>query len=272
MSFGYNISVTPLQLTSAFCAIVNGGILYQPQIVKRQVDKNGNTIKEYSPVVVRRVISEKTSERMRNLLLGVVEKGTGKQAKIDSISIGGKTGTSKIIVNGKYSDSQYYSSFVGFYPAENPTIVCYVLINKPKGHYYGGLVSAPVFKNILLRIYDLERGKYNHPKQNNDIKIAGNKNQGSNIRFVQNKPVRNDDLKESQNIFVADNKLNVMPDLRGKTIKEALLILNELGIKWSISGSGVVAEQSIPPGQALSKRKTCILNCSQIITTGARIY
>ena len=272
MSFGYNISVTPLQLTSAFCAIVNGGILYQPQIVKRQVDKNGNTIKEYSPVVVRRVISEKTSERMRSLLLGVVEKGTGKQAKIDSISVGGKTGTSKIIVNGKYSDSQYYSSFVGFYPAENPTIVCYVLINKPKGHYYGGLVSAPVFKNILLRIYDLEKGKYNHPKPNNDIKIAGNKSQGSNIHFVPNKPKGNNDLKESQNIFVADNKLNVMPDLRGKTIKEALLILNELGIKWSISGSGVVAEQSIPPGQALSKRKTCILNCSQIITTGARIY
>jgi beta-lactam-binding protein with PASTA domain len=80
------------------------------------------------------------------------------------------------------------------------------------------------------------------------------------------------DSKESQSIFVADNKLHTMPDLRGKTIKEALLILNELGVKWSISGSGVVAEQSILPGQALNKRKTCILTCSQISTTGARIY
>jgi cell division protein FtsI (penicillin-binding protein 3) len=272
MSFGYSISVTPLQLTNAFCAIVNGGILYQPQIVKRQIDKNGNTIKEYSPVVVRRVISEKTSERMRSLLLGVVEKGTGKQAKIDSISIGGKTGTSKIIVNGKYSDSQYYSSFVGFYPAENPTMVCYVLINKPKGHYYGGLVSAPVFKNILLRIYDLEKGKYDHPKPNTDIKIAGIVNHQSENEYMNHDLQQDNASKESQNIFVADNNLNLMPDLRGKTIKEALLILNELGFKWSISGSGVVAEQSIPPGQTLNKRKTCILTCSQLSTTGARIY
>jgi cell division protein FtsI (penicillin-binding protein 3) len=272
MSFGYNISVTPLQLTNAFCAIVNGGILYQPQIVKRQVDKNGNTIKEYSPVVVRRVISEKTSRRMRSLLLGAVEKGTGNQARIDSISIGGKTGTSKIIVNGKYSDSQYYSSFIGFYPADNPTLVCYVLINKPKGNYYGGLVSAPVFRNILLRIYDLEKGKYDHPKQTNDIKIAAIVNHQTENEYMNYELQQDKGKQESQNIFVADNNMNMMPDLRGKTIKEALLILNSLGIKWSISGSGVVVGQSIPSGQTINKRKTCLITCSQISTTGTRIY
>jgi len=272
MSFGYSLSVTPLQLTNAFCAIVNGGILYQPQIVKRQVDKNGNTVREYSPVVVRRVISEKTSERMRNLLLGVVQKGTGKQAKIDSLAIGGKTGTSKIIVDGKYSDSQYYSSFIGFYPAQSPTIVCYVLINKPKGQYYGGLVSAPVFKNILTRIYDLEKGKYEHPKPSTDIKIAVADKQGSKNNFVHYELKQDKDSEESQNIFIADNNLDHMPNLRGKTIKDAVLILNDLGIKWSISGSGVVAEQSISPGHIINKRKTCILTCSPISTTGARIY
>jgi cell division protein FtsI (penicillin-binding protein 3) len=270
MSFGYSISVTPLQLTSAFCAVVNGGILYEPQIVKRQVDKNGNTVREYSPVVVRRVISERTSERMRSLLLGAVEKGTGKQAKIDSLSIGGKTGTSKIIVDGKYSTSYYHSSFIGFYPAEDPTIVCYVLISKPTGHYYGGLVSAPVFKNILKRIYELEKGKYDHPKPSTDIKIAINKNQRS--EFVSDESKHVDKLNESRNIFASDNAKNLMPDLTGKTIKEALLILNDLGVKWSISGSGVVAEQSIPPGQMINKRKTCILTCSQLSTSKARIY
>ncbi|MDZ7624917.1 MAG: penicillin-binding protein [Ignavibacteriaceae bacterium] len=272
MSFGYSISATPLQLTNAFCAIVNGGILYQPQIVKRQVDKNGNTVREYSPVEVRRVISEKTSERMRSLLLGAVQKGTGKQAKIESLSIGGKTGTSKIIVDGKYSNTHYYSSFIGFYPAENPTIVCYVLINKPKGHYYGGLVSAPVFKNILTRIYELEKGKYDQHKPNTDIKIAENKNQSSNYEFVHNESKYANELNESRNVFADDNNQNLMPDLRGKTIKEALSVLNDLGIKWSISGSGVVAEQSIPPGQTINKRKTCILTCSQISTSGARVY
>ena len=272
MSFGYNISVTPLQITNAFCAIVNGGILYHPQIIKRQVDKNGNIIKEYSPVVVRRVISEKTSERMRSLLLGAVEKGTGKEAKIESLTIGGKTGTSKVIVEGKYSNSNYYSSFIGFYPANNPSMVCYVLIHKPKGQYYGGLVSAPVFKNILARIYELERGNYDRPKPNTDIKIADNKNQETNNDFVQYDFQSDDNLSESGNVFITDNNRNIMPDLRGKTIKEALVILNDLGIKWSISGSGVITEQSIPAGQVFNKRKTCLLTCSQIGTTGTRIY
>jgi cell division protein FtsI/penicillin-binding protein 2 len=272
MSFGYNISVTPLQITNAFCSIVNGGILYHPQIIKRQIDKNGNTVKEYSPVVVRRVISEKTSERMRSLLLGAVEKGTGKEAKIESLAIGGKTGTSKVIVEGKYSNSDFYSSFIGFYPANNPSMVCYVLIHKPKGQYYGGLVSAPVFKNILTRIYELEKGKYDRQKPNTDIKIAANKNQGFDNDLVQYDLKSDEDLNESRNIFIADNNRNIMPDLKGKTIKDALVILNDLGIKWSISGSGVITEQSIPAGQVINKRKTCLLTCSQISATGTRIY
>ena len=272
MSFGYNISVTPLQLTNAFCAIVNGGILYQPQIVKRQVDKNRNTVKEYSPVIVRRVISEKTSERMRSLLLGAVEKGTGKEAKIESLAIGGKTGTSKVIVEGKYSNSDFYSSFIGFYPANNPSMVCYVLIHKPKGQYYGGLVSAPVFKNILTKIYSLEKGKYDHPSPNSEIKITIIENQGTKNEFVHTNNESQNYLNENRNVFIADNNRNIMPDLKGKTIKEALVILNDLGIKWSISGSGVIKEQSIPAGQVLNKRITCLLTCSQISTTGTRIY
>jgi cell division protein FtsI/penicillin-binding protein 2 len=272
MSFGYNISVTPLQITNAFCAIVNGGILYHPQIIKRQVDKNGNTIKEYSPVIVRRVISEKTSERMRSLLLGVVEKGTGKEAKIESLAIGGKTGTSKVIVEGKYSNSDFYSSFIGFYPVDNPSMVCYVLIHKPKGQYYGGLVSAPVFKNILTRIYELEKGKYDRQKPNTDIKIADNKNQDSDNDLIEYDIQSDEDMNESRNIFIADNNRNIMPDLKGKTIKEALVILNDLGIKWTISGSGVIKEQSITAGQVLNKRITCLLICSQISETGTRIY
>ena len=272
MSFGYSISVTPLQLTNAFCAIVNGGILYRPQIVKRFVDKNGKVIKENSPVIVRRAISEKTSERMRDILYGAVEKGTGKQAKIDSLPVGGKTGTSKLVVNGKYSDSQYYSSFVGFYPVDKPTIVCYVMIHKPKGEYYGGLVSAPVFKNIISRIHSLDKGKITPLTPDTEIKTTERQNQRIENEYVSQDFQTSKKLNESQTVFISTNNLNVMPDLKGKTIKEAVLILNERGIKWSLSGTGVVVEQSIPPGQTLNKRKTCILTCSQISTKGARIY
>ncbi len=272
MSFGYNISVTPLQLTNAFCAIVNGGILYRPQIVKRQVDKNGKIIKENSPVMVRRVISEKTSERMRDILYGAVEKGTGKQARVESLPLGGKTGTSKLVVNGKYSDSQYYSSFVGFYPVDNPTIVCYVLIHKPKGDYYGGLVSAPVFKNIISRIHSLDKGKITPLTPDTEIKTTELPNQKTEKEFASRDFPTNNKLNEAQTVFISTNNEKIMPDLKGKTIKEAVLTLNERGIKWSLSGTGVVVEQSIPPGQTIDKRKTCILTCSQNSTTGARVY
>ncbi|MCW9066765.1 MAG: transpeptidase family protein [Ignavibacteriaceae bacterium] len=272
MSFGYSISVTPLQLTNAFCAIVNGGILYQPQIVKREVDKNGGIIKENSPVMVRRVISEKTSEKMRSILYGAVEKGTGKQARIESIPVGGKTGTSKLVVNGKYSDSQYYSSFVGFYPVEQPTIVCYVLITKPKGDYYGGLVSAPVFKNIISRIHSLDKGNTIPSTPDTEIKTTERLNQKTEKEYAPLDFQSSNELKESQSVFISTNNLKVMPDLKGKTIKEAVLKLNERGIKWTLSGTGVVVEQSIPPGQTIDKRKTCVLTCSETRSTGMRIY
>ena len=272
MSFGYGISVTPLQLTNAFCALVNGGVLYQPQIVKMQVDKNGNIIREYSPIVVRKVISEKTSKRIRNLLLGAVENGTGKMAKINSIKIGGKTGTSKIIVNGKYSNDKYYSSFVGFYPADNPQIVCYVLINKPKGKYYGGLVAAPVFKDIVNRILSLEKGDKHQSILKNDLRTVHYDKSDYNEELLNNKMTTEKNLNESENIFISNNLQNTMPDLRGKTIREALLILNEMGIHFSVSGSGIVVEQSIVPGSSIKNRKTCVLTCSHVISTGARIY
>ena len=101
LSFGYEISVTPLQLAAAYCALVNGGVLYEPQLVQRQVSQNGELISEFSPKEIRRVISPETSEVMRDLLGGVVKNGTGKKAFSEIISIGGKTGTSQKLVDGQ---------------------------------------------------------------------------------------------------------------------------------------------------------------------------
>ena len=271
MSYGYSISATPLQLTNAFCALINDGILYQPQIIKKQVDKNGNVIKEFSPVFIRRVVSEKTSQRIRNLLFSAVENGTGKLAKLDSIGIGGKTGTSKIIVNGKYSDDSYYSSFVGFYPVDDPQIVCYVLINKPKGKYYGGLVAAPVFKNIVERINALEKVGTQEPILNDDYRSVENEIDINDEDQIYSS-LKNRNQTEVKNVFVSNFNKNFMPDLRGKTIKEALLVLNQMELNCSISGSGVVVGQSIAPGSSTINKKTCILKCSQVSSTGLRIY
>jgi cell division protein FtsI (penicillin-binding protein 3) len=208
---------------------------------------------------------------MRNLLYSAVEHGTGNLAKLDSIEIGGKTGTSKIIVNGKYSDDLYYSSFVGFYPVDDPQLVCYVLINKPKGKYYGGLVAAPVFKNIVSRINALRKGELQEPILNDDYRSVKNKidvNDDDPIYSILN----NGNQTEVKNVFMSGYNKNFMPDLRGKTIKEALLFLNEMEMNCNISGSGVIVEQSISPGTSIINKKTCSLKCSQVSSTGLRIY
>ena len=272
MSFGYGISVTPLQLTTAFCALVNGGILYQPQILKKMVDKNGTIINDYSQVMVRRVISENTSERIRKILVGAVENGTGKLAKIDSFVVGGKTGTSKIIANGKYSNDKYYSSFIGFYPTKKPEIVCYVLISKPMKEYYGGLVAAPLFKTIVRRIISLENEQTNQPVFENDLRTVKDETRDQKEELPNYDVVWEKKSQQTENIFISSDAQNVMPDLRGKTVKEALLILNELGIRYNLSGSGIVIDQSITPGSTIKNKKTCKLTCSQVVTTGTRIY
>lgn len=112
--YGYGISVTPIQLITAYSALINGGYLYKPYLVKEIRDVKGNVTESNSPKKIRPVITEETSKLMRDLLFDVVEKGTGKRAKIEGIQIGGKTGTSRKIVDGKYSKERYNSSFVGF--------------------------------------------------------------------------------------------------------------------------------------------------------------
>jgi cell division protein FtsI (penicillin-binding protein 3) len=209
---------------------------------------------------------------MRDILHTAVEKGTGKQAKVDSLAVGGKTGTSKLVIEGKYSNDKYYSSFIGFYPVDKPEAVCYVLITKPKGEYYGGLVSAPVFKNIVSRIHSLEKRTSDSPNIDTEIKTTEIKTLSDNKKIVQKEILPARETNRSKNVFVSGKNLNIMPDLKGMTIKEAVSTLNEMGIKWSISGAGIVVEQSITPGQAINKRKTCMLTCSQITSSGARIY
>lgn len=146
---GQEVGVTVLQLARALAVIANGGELVKPYIVKEIRDKYEETIKKFSPVVTRRVISLNTANRVKEILAGVVENGTGKMAKIPDFRAGGKTGTAqKLEPNGAYSHSKFVASFMGFAPVENPSIVVVVCIDEPKPYYFGGVVAAPVFKNV----------------------------------------------------------------------------------------------------------------------------
>lgn len=220
-AFGQGVSVTPIQQITAVSAAINGGKLYKPYIVKRLVEPETNTIiKENEPTVVRQVISEKTSEMVRFALESVVTNGTGRPAYIDGYRVGGKTGTAQKVSNGAYMVGNYIVSFIGFLPANNPQVVVYVAIDHPKGvTQYGGTVAAPVARTILkdaINALDIkvQEGSTEKKYQWNDVKIA------------------------------------TVPNVVGKTKKEAITELKNFQIEYSGSGDYVV-EQSPSGGSRI---------------------
>ncbi|UCH65758.1 MAG: transpeptidase family protein [Ignavibacterium sp.] len=270
MSFGYEVSVTPLQLITAYSAVVNGGKLYEPHILKRKTDKNGTVIFENSPVLVRQVISDETSNRIRKMLRSAVQNGTGELAEVETIKVGGKTGTTQKLVDGKYSKEKYNVSFVGFFPLDNPQFVCLIIVNSPQKEKYGGKVAAPIFKAIVERTVATDPAKF----QKNDYESESTEN-----RFVTSENNIDYDLRVNKIVDLQntneDNskyKYNLMPDLRGRSIKDALISLNMLGLKYDIRGSGIVKTQSINPGIKIKEDQVCKLNCSETTIKGAIIY
>jgi cell division protein FtsI/penicillin-binding protein 2 len=154
LSIGQEISVTPIQLIMAISAIANRGTLMKPMIVKEIIDSTQNKIKIFKPKPVRQVVSVDTALTMSKILEQVVNDGTGKRAKLAGYQAAGKTGTAQKFdfSIGKYSEDKYSSFFVGYVPAENPKISILVLLDEPKGSYYGGTVAAPVFQEIASKV------------------------------------------------------------------------------------------------------------------------
>jgi cell division protein FtsI/penicillin-binding protein 2 len=152
MSIGQEIGMTPLQMLTAYSAIANGGVLMKPYIVSEIISPDGKSIKRNSPVGERRVISKATAVTLTDILKTVVEEGgTAQRANVKGNLVAGKTGTAQIFdpATGHYSKNRYVSSFVGFAPADDPRVALIVVIYEPVGETYGGLVAAPVFKNII---------------------------------------------------------------------------------------------------------------------------
>src|ERR671922_2996980 len=150
-AFGQGISTTPMQMVMAYAAIANGGFLMRPYIVRRVTNPKGEVVLENQPHVVRRVISEKTSRSLASMLRDVTnEGGTGVMANVEGFEVAGKTGTAQKAdpVHGGYAARKRVASFIGFVPAKDPKLVALVLIDEPEVNVYGGIVAAPVFRNI----------------------------------------------------------------------------------------------------------------------------
>jgi cell division protein FtsI (penicillin-binding protein 3) len=160
LAFGQGILVNPLQVVCAYAAVANGGQLLRPQVVERIVDENGTTLKRCAPDTVRRVVSQRTAQVMTDLLVGVVEEGTGRGARIAGLPIAGKTGTAQKVdphTHG-YAPGKTVASFVGFLPASEPSLVIMVVVDEPAGGLTGGVVCAPVFRRVVEKILAVPNG------------------------------------------------------------------------------------------------------------------
>ncbi len=147
---GQEVTATAMQLASAIAVIADNGYMVRPRLVKAILDDHGQLIKEFPAQIKRKVLSPEAAAKMRLLLTGVVTNGTGKKAKLEEYSSGGKTGTAQKVEGGTYSHGKFVASFIGFAPSEKPLMAVAVCFDEPRGGlYYGGDVSAPVFRNVV---------------------------------------------------------------------------------------------------------------------------
>jgi cell division protein FtsI (penicillin-binding protein 3) len=239
-------------MATAVSSVANGGELIQPRVV-RAVVKDGKRV----PVprkVLRRTISGSTAAALTRIMEGVVEKGgTATRASLDGYTVAGKTGTAQKLVNGRYSRSEYNTSFVGFVPSRKPVFTIIVVVDTPRVNKYGGLAAAPVFQRIAdaaLRHYGVPRTLNAAPP----VLVARREERPETPTAV---PA---DLSPVLLVGEASGSRNSgFPDLRGMNAREAVRALARLGLVARMHGTGVVMDQRPEPGSAIDGRTGCEL-------------
>lgn len=228
MSFGQGPSVTPIQQAVAIAAIANGGNIVRPYVMQSIKDEDGNTIVETEPEILRRAVTEQTSQRMRAILESVVSDGGGRNAYIPGYRVAGKTGTAQVPKpGGGYYSNKYIASFTGFAPADDPKIVVFLAIKDPKGKYgyYGAQVAAPGFRNMAQDI----------------------------LYYMDVRP-----QTDGENSVPVP--METVPNLVGLSSGEALEVLRDTGLNIRIDGqSGKILEQTPKPGSRVTTGSTVIV-------------
>ena len=222
-SFGQGVSVTPIQQIAAVSAAINGGKLYKPHLAKAWYHpETGERLQEVQPELVRQVISADTSRQIREALESVVANGTGRNAFLDGYRVGGKTGTAQKVVGGRYSANEHIVSFIGFAPADDPKVIVYVAVDNPQGLQFGGLIAAPIVRNVLA----------------------------DTLRYMGVEP-RKDQLEKQYRY--GETPMVVVPDLIGRTVSD---IYEEMNADFRLEkfGNGnTVISQAPKPGERVEQ-------------------
>ena len=251
-SMGYAVSVTPLQVAMAASAVANGGELLEPRLV-RAVVRNGLRA-EIPSRVVRRSIKQETAVELREIMEGVTERGTAKNARVPGYLVAGKTGTSEKIVNRRYSNTDHVASFVGFVPSRRPEFTMIVMVDNPRGaRYTGGAVAAPIFRRIAEAAL---RHRAVAPTVNPEPPIF---REGPERSLVALASTSQPPAAAPTPSIHVDPQSGLMPDLRGMSARQAIATLGRFGMIARVEGDGVVTRHQPPAGSAVDRGATVTL-------------
>ena len=264
LSYGYSVSVTPLQMATFYNGIANKGKLMRPWIVK-EVKDNSRTIRSFSPEVINpKMVSEETSIKLREMMKAVVDHGTAQRAfRKMPFEVAGKTGTVRKNVNGRYI-KKYRASFGGFFPADAPEYTLYVMVDEPDGGYAsGGKVAAPIFRKIAEKVYSMDM-EFASPKEKKNAKPS--RKPANGVIFANSAKevypelgIQTSDIPEGEWLSAESNGHQVnlsmlntdemrIPNLKGMTSRDAINLCEKLGVKVKLQGFGRVRRQSLLPG------------------------
>jgi cell division protein FtsI (penicillin-binding protein 3) len=274
LAMGYEVSVTPLQMAMAYGALANGGLLMKARLVREFRDSNGKVTARFKPRAVRRAVSPGVAREVADVLVDVVEDGTGTRAYLGTFKVAGKSGTSRAYSDGAYQAGEYFASFVGFFPVEDPQLVVMVKLERPQGAYYGGSTAAPVTRATMEAVLAAQQTPMdrqalvefartlelaNTPREGNDgevplvprfaaLRLAGNPGstaiQGSNMS------------RWPESVRPEDRTVVRVPDVLGLPVRAAARRIHEAGLRVEWDGSGLVGQMVPKAGSIVSPGDT----------------
>jgi len=296
MAYGYELAATALQIVNAYAAVANQGVMMKPYLIKKVFDEDGKVTENYAPQKIRQVISSETARMLTELLCGVVERGTGSQARVQGMRIAGKTGTAQQLVDGKYSKQAYTASFVGYFPADKPKVAMMIMLDRPQTDIYGGKTAAPIFRRIAqqwisaahiagvpnvvppeplpdsVAVPDVRGITVENAEtvlHHNGLRLS---NRGNGIIARQTplpgtKVIRGTDVLAQYRVPTPEIKRDsiekahaeaLKPDVRGMAVRRALAVLHAANVKVKVLGKGIVVNQT---WMVSGKDKTCLIEC-----------
>lgn len=271
MSYGYQLAATALQIVNAYATIANGGVMMQPRVVRAVTTSTGSIEHEVKPQMIRRVITEEVAHTVGEMLVGVVERGTGQEAKISGVRIAGKTGTAQQLEDGIYSKRSYTASFVGYYPADRPRVAMIVMLDRPHSSIYGGSTAAPIFRRIVQKTMtslalDVETRERIAASAQADSVIVPDvrgidgtvadsvlRRLGLRVDHVENgivimqQPMAGSKVERGSTVTVRiqpPRSPDQHPNVVGYPLRRAVTILHAAGADVRVKGSGRVREQT----------------------------